>query len=811
VRVPLSWLHEFVDPGLSAEGLADVLTAGGLEVEAVERPTGGARGVTVVEVRSAAPVPGSDKLTLVQAFDGEREWEIVCGARNYRVGDKVPAALPGAVLPGPDPTRPVEIGRRKLMGIVSNGMLASARELGIGDDHRGIWILDRDAPVGADLTEWLDLDDAVLDIDVTPDRGYALSILGVARDVAALTGAELRVPEPLAPDGDPGVPVVIDDAERCRRFDARRITGVRVGPSPAWLQRRLAAAGMRPISNIVDATNYAMLETGNPIHAYDVALLAGPLIEVRTARPGETLHTLDGVERELDPDDLVIADADGPVGLAGVMGGAGTEINDGTTDVLLEVANFSAATVLRTARRHGLHTEGSRRWERMVPTSSAPVAATVAAGLITRHAGGAIAGGIDHYPGRREPEAVRLRPARARSLLGLDLDTGAQQAALEAIGCTVNEGAAGELAVVPPAYRPDLLLEVDLYEEIVRIHGYDRVPETVPSSGAAGGRSPRDVARRAVRRALAGAGWTEVMPFPFVADADLAALGLDAGDPRRTTVALVNPLSKEESVLRTTLLPGLLRAVRHNANRQTTDLAIFETGPAFLPPTPEEAGADGGPTGVVLPAEPLMLALAAAGAFEPARHDRPPRPVDLYDLLGAVDVVRRSVGGRTLEARPTDEPPYHPGRAARVLLDGVDVGVVGELHPRVVAAYELPARTLAGELRLDRIVAEGVRHPVAAAPSPLPGLRFDVAVLVDEGVPAADVEAAVRAGAGDGLTELTLFDVFRGPQLGEGRKSLAYALRLDDPERQLSDVDEAAAIEAVARSVAARVGGRLRR
>ncbi|MGH8900276.1 MAG: phenylalanine--tRNA ligase subunit beta [Egibacteraceae bacterium] len=805
--VPLSWLHDYVDPGLPVEVLADVLTIGGLNVEVIHYPTGGTRGVKVVEIVSVDRVRGADRLWLVQAFDGAQAHEIICGASNYEVGDRVPAALPGATLRGG-----FEISRRKVRGIESNGMLCSRRELGVGEDHAGIWILDRDAPLGVELSEWLDLGDPVLELEVTPDRGYALSMIGVARDVAALTGAELRMPEASPnPGGDPGVPVDILDPDRCRRFDARVIRGVTVGPSPAWLQRRLVAAGMRPLANIVDVTNYVMLETGNPTHAYDLELLAGPAIEVRTARAGETLTTLDGEHRELDPDDLLICDADGPIAIAGVMGGEPTQINSGTRDVLLEVANFTPRTVLRTARRHRMSTEGSYRWARTVPPETVPLAAGRCVDLITEVAGGHVAGGVDHYPNPPERQVIRLRTVRARGYLGLDLDADSQRALLDAIGCAVTSASDGALDVVPPSYRPDLRIEVDLYEEIARVHGYDKVPELVPSSGTSGGRSLEDDAVRAVRRALAGAGWTEVSAFPFVADEDLVSLGFPLQDRRRDPIVLVNPLSKEESVLRTSLLPGLLSVVRHNVNRQTTDVAVFEAGRVFLPPTPEEPGADGGPTGVVLPAEPLMLGFAACGDFEVARHDRQGRAVDFFDLLGAVEVARRAVGRGAMTTVPTAELPYHPGRAARVLIDGEDLGVVGELHPRVIAAYELPARTLAGELRLGDLCADGIRPVAALVPSSLPGLRFDVAVLVDELVPAAAVEAAVIEGAGPRVTSCRLFDVFRGPQLGEGRKSLAYALRLDDPDRQLTDADERRAIEAIAAAVAERVGGTLRR
>lgn len=805
MRVPMSWLAEFVDLDVSAEELAEVLTLGGLEVEAIARPTAGAEGVRIAEVRALAPVPGSDKLHRAEVTDGTDTLEVVAGASNFAVGDRVAWAKPGSVLPGG-----FAIGRRKLMGITSNGMLASARELAVGDDHQGIWRLDPDAPLGADAAQWLGLDDPVLVLDVTPDRGYGLSLHGLARDVAALTGATLHLPEPVAPTGDPGVPVRIEDVGRCRRFDARRIAGVRVGPSPAQLQRRLAAAGMRPVSNVVDATNAVMLETGNPIHAYDLALLAGPEIVVRCAHRGERMTTLDGVDRALDPDDLLICDADGPVGLAGVMGGERTEINDATTEVLLEVANFSARTVLRTARRHGLHTEGSKRWEREVPPEQAQLAASRCAALITEVAGGSVTGGADHYPGRQARPVIRLRTDRTRSRLGLDLDDATQGDLLTRIGCTVRS-VEGDLAVTPPAYRPDLTGEADLQEEVARVYGYDRVPSRVPSTGQVGRRTPSHEARRAVRRALAGGGWTEVMPFPFIGPDDLDALGLAAEDRRRAAIALRNPLSQEESVLRTSMVPTMLRVVRHNVNRQHHDLAFFEVGRVYLPPTGQEPGADGGPAGVTLPAEPEMLGLAACGAARAGRHDEPARPADVYDLLGAADLARRATGRSALQAEPTSELPWHPGRAARLSLDGVDVGVVGELHPRVAEAFAVPPRTLVGELRLAPLIDGGLQAARAAVPSTRPPIRFDVAVVVTEDTPAAAVDAAVRAGAGPACAACELFDVYRGDVLGQGAKSLAYRVRLEDTGEPFDDAEEAAAIERIATAVDRAVGGVLRR
>jgi phenylalanyl-tRNA synthetase beta chain len=806
MRVPLSWLTDYVDPDLPVDDLADVMTGGGLIVEAIDRPTGGVRGVRVAEVRDVAPIPGSDKLSLVDVFDGDADHRVVCGASNFAEGDRVAVALPGAELPGG-----FRIDARKIFGHTSHGMLASGRELGISDDHRGILVLDADAPLGADLREWLDLDDPVFDIEVTPDRGYLLSIIGVARDIAALTGAPLREPEVVEPSGECRVPVTIEDTERCRRFQVRTIDGVRVGPSPAWLQRRLTAAGMRPVSNVVDVTNAVMLELGNPIHAYDEALLAGPELIVRTARAGERLRTLDGIDRDLDPEDLLICDAKGPVGLAGVMGGEDTEINDATTDVVLEVANFSPRTVLRTARRHQLVTQGSMRWERMVPPEAAAPAITRCAQLITEVAGGAVTSGADHYPNPPEHTPITLRTARAAAYLGADLDADDQAALLERIGCTVADEGDGRLTVTRPAYRPDLRIEVDLYEEIARIHGYADIPETLPSTGQAGARTVEDAARIRVRHTLAGAGWHEILTEPFITVDDLSALGWADDDRRLGTIALVNPLSQEAGVLRTSLLPSLLRIARQNANRQVAAAALFETAHVYLPPTDVEPGAEGGPDDVRLPYEPLMLGLVAYGPFDAPRHDRPGRDVDLFDAIGVCQLVARRTGRPALVPEPTDEAPFHPGRAARLSLDGVVLGSVGEVHPRVVDALDLPPRTIVGEVRLEPLLAGGVRHAQVDGPSLLPGLRFDVSVVTAGDVPALAVEQAVRAGAGPHLTDVTLFDVYEGGTLAEGQRSLAFHIALDNAERQLRDVDEAAAIEGIAASVAERVDGRLRR
>lgn len=808
--VPLSWLRELVAIDAPTDDLSVLVTMGATNVEEVTRPTAGTRGVVVAEVRTAEPVPGSDKLTLVEVTtDGSDAHAIVCGAKNFAVGDRVAAALPGAVL-----SNGMQIGRRTMVGIESNGMLCSPRELGVGSDHSGIWVLGADAPLGADLVTWLGLDDEVMELEVTPDRGYLLSISGLARDVAALTGAALTLPSPpdLGPLVDSGVPVTGDDPTACPRFTTTRIEGVDVTRrTPAPLQVRLAHAGMRAISPVVDATNLAMLETGQPTHAYDLARLDGPGLGVRSARAGETVATLDEVTRTLEEGDLVIVDGtDAVIGMAGVMGGASTEVSASTDTVVLEAAAFDAARVLRTGRRHNLLSEASRRFEKTVPTQLVADGALRTAALIAELTGGRVTGFSDTAPDPAPPAPVALRPATAPALLGIALEPGRQRELLESIGCRVDE-ADGHLAVHPPAYRPDLLIEVDLVEELVRLHGMEEVPATLPSAGRVGRRDPEHDARMGVRRRLAGGGWSEVLTLPFTAVDVGVGLGWSADDRRSDPVELVNPLSAEAAALRSSLLPGLLAVVARNVARQNPDVAVFEVGHVFWRPDDSERGAHGGPHDVVLPADPMMVGFAACGAFAPARHDDSGRPVDLYDVLGAVELVRGVLGRGRIDAVAAAEMPYHPGRCARLLLDGAEVGVVGELHPRVVARLGVPARTVAGELRLDRLVAGGITPAIAHSPSPLPSLRFDVAAEVPADVPAAAVEAAVRAGAGTNLSELRLFDVYEGESLGEGRRSLAFTLRMDDPTRQLTDADAADAIEAIDAAVSERLGGRLRR
>ena len=746
---------------------------------------------------------------------------IVCGARNFMSGDLVVVALPDARLAGG-----VAITARKTYGHISDGMICSPRELGLGDDHTGILVLEPDeAKPGEDAHSLLRLRDDVLDIAVTPDRGYCLSIRGVAREAATAYGVPFHDPalaEPARTDG--GWPVRLLVPAGCDRFVAQTVTGFDpFARSPRWLQRRVQLGGMRPISLAVDVTNYVMLELGQPIHAYDRATLSGPIV-VRRARPGERLRTLDGVIRELDSDDLLIADDSGPIGLAGVMGGATTEISAATTDLVIEAAHFDPATIARAARRHKLPSEASRRFERGVDCELPPVAGLRVAKLLVELGGGVVGPATHEWTGP-VTRAVRMPWELPTRVAGRTVGRAVVTERLEQVGCTVGESA--EFAARPdvvevtvPSWRPDLTDPNDLAEEVIRLEGYDTIPSVLPVAPAGRGLTVSQRLRRRVGRELAGAGYTEVWAYPFMSSATLDAMGLPEGDGRRVAVRLANPLSDEEPLLRTTLLPGLLGVVRRNVGRGQTDLTVFECGLVFRPdpvrqPDAPRLPVDRRPTDeelarleAAVPRQPWHVATALAGSWEPKGWWGSGRPVSWADAIEAARVVARAARVQ-LTVAAEDHAPWHPGRCAALFVHGRRVGHAGELHPRVVEALDLPARTCTMELDLDAFHAsdEPVRAPRF---STFPVATLDVALIVDAHVPAAEVEAALRDGAGDLLESLRLFDMFTGSQIGAGKKSLAYALRFRAVDRTLTVEETTAARDAAVAAAAARTGAVLR-
>ncbi|WP_149830287.1 phenylalanine--tRNA ligase subunit beta [Streptomyces tailanensis] len=839
MRVPLSWLREYVDLPATETG-RDVqakLISAGLEVETVEQLGDGLKGPLVVgQVLTIEELEGFKKPIRFCTVDvgtangtGEPQ-EIVCGARNFAVGDKVVVVLPGAELPGG-----FAISARKTYGRNSHGMICSSDELGMGDDGtKGIIVLPPETEVGKDAVELLELVDEVLDIAVTANRGDCLSIRGVARETAIAYGLPLRDPALLDVPGPNafGHPVQVSDPLGCDRFTARTVTGLDPeARSPIWLKRRLQKVGMRPISLAVDITNYVMMELGQPLHAYDRGLVQGT-IGVRRAAEGEKIVTLDGVTRALHAEDLVITDDRGPIGLAGVMGGANTEIADhdatenganASTEVVIEAAHFDQVAIARTARRHKLSSEASRRFERGVDPQAAAAAAQRTVDLLVLLAGGTADAGVTEATAPSAPHTITMPADHPDKVAGVTYGREIVVRRLQEVGCDVY--GQDELIVTVPSWRPDLAEINDLAEEVIRLEGYENLPSTLPKPPSGRGLTHRQRLHRRVGRALAGAGYVEAPNYPFINEQIFDQLGLDADDPARRVVKLTNPLNDEEPALRTSLLPGLLGALRRNDGRGSHDLALFETGLVFhlraeqgvaghLPvdrrPTDEEIAA----LNAVLPEQPRHVAVVLAGAREQAGWWGKGRPAVWADAVEAGRAVAREAGAE-LAVRKGQYGPWHPGRCAAlaITVDGAErvIGHAGELHPRVVKALGLPARTCAMELNLDALEAVGDDAPQAPGISTFPVATQDVALVVDEFLPHADVEAALREGAGELLEGIRLFDVYENAeQLGEGRKSLAYALRFRAGDRTLT-VDEASAARDAAVALAGeRTGAVLR-
>jgi phenylalanyl-tRNA synthetase beta chain len=819
MRVPVSWLREYVDlpAGLDAHDLAARLTALGLKLEALESAGEDITGPLLVgRVLSFESETHSNGKTIrwCQVDVGEPAPRgIVCGAQNFAAGDLVVVALPGASLAG------VEIAARSTYGHVSDGMICSARELGLGDDHTGIIVLaadDGQIGPGADAYDVLHLRDAVIEFEINPDRAYALSLRGVAREAAIAYQVGFHDPAEIGfpPADDAGYPVRVDDMDGCPVFAARTVTGFDPSaPTPRRLARRVQLAGMRPISLAVDVTNYVMLELGQPIHGYDRAKLAGPIV-VRRARPGERLTTLDGATRSLDPEDLLITDDSGPIGIAGVMGGQSTEIDAATTEVVIEAAHFVPVSVVRTARRHKLPSEAARRFERGVDPTLPERAAQRVAELLVEHGGGRIEDGATLVGKAPTVSGIDIDAALPARLSGIDIDEPTSVGVLRQVGCEVTSSG-GRLTAVPPPWRPDLRDPYDLVEEVVRVVGYDRVPSVLPVAPAGLGLTETQRLRRRVGRHLAGTGYVEVQSYPFVGPADWDRIGLAADDPRRTTMRLANPLSDEEPELRTTLLPGLLRAAARNVARGTVDLSLFEVGSVFLPrnnsvapipsvdrrPSAEELAA----IEAALPDQPDHLAIVLCGLREAGGWWGDGRPASWEDAVLAVREVADRLGV-AVAVRGGALAPWHPGRCAEIVVDGTVIGRAGELHPRVCAAFGLPARSAAGEVDLDALLTRADTLVDAPALSSYPVAKEDVALIVAGSVTAAAVESALREGAGELLESVRLFDVYTGEQIGQGRKSLAFALRFRAPDRTLTEAETAAARDAAVAMAAERLG-----
>jgi phenylalanyl-tRNA synthetase beta chain len=767
MKVSLRWLQEFIDlPTEDPAELALILDMLGHEIEGYEVLEPGWSDVVVGRVEEISPHPDADKVRICQVELGAGPQQIICGAWNFAEGAYVAVARPGAILPGD-----FEIGQRTIRGVESNGMICSESELGLGEDHSGILVLDGEPELGVGFEELVELPDVVFELAITPNRPDAMSLVGLARDLAARFDTGFRVPpRPLhTVAGSAHVKVEIGDPVGCRRFTAREIRGVTVGKSPLWVRHRLRKAGVRAISNVVDVTNYVMFELGHPLHAFDAATIAGDVLVVKRAQPGQTLVTLDHVERELDSDDLIIYDAEGPTSMSGTMGGARSEVSAETTRVLMEAASWDPPTIMHMWRRHDLRSEAATRFERGVDPNLADFANRRASAMVANLAGGEVLdGAVDVVAVPSPPWEVRLGIGEVTQLLGEGFESSYIAGILRRLGLEVTEG--DPLVVTVPTFRPDLTRPADLVEEVARIHGFDKFGATVPT-GPAGGLSAEQTRLRLLHRALAGLGVSQALNLPFVATEDVAAIGL--GTEALLTVR--NPLRDQESKLRPSLLPGLLANLRFNQSHGSRDVALFETGKVFFPePDPDDDR---------LPHQLERLAWAVVGAFGVERLD-----VDTIEADGAVSLaIWRRVGealGLDFALESAAPPGFHPGRTARIEVDGIPVGHVGELHPATARAHEIDGRVAVAEIDLAPLLAP-VEPVLATTPSLYPHVEFDLSFLVADDTRAADLVEITVGAVSDLVETARVFDEFKGESVGEGRKAIAIGYRLRAPDRTL--------------------------
>jgi phenylalanyl-tRNA synthetase beta chain len=813
MKVLLSWLREFAPITGTSDEIAVQLTDLGMELESIHQIGGSLNGIVVAQVLDIRQHPDADKICLVDVDLGDGEaLQICCGATNMAVGDRVALATIGTEMPSG-----MLIAPRKLRGQASNGMLCSGREMEIGDDHEGILILPADLQLGLPITEALDLrDDVVYEFDALPNRPDTLSVMGVARDLAARQGVPFSVSNPNPQTAGESAAVLssvqILAPELCGRFMTRVISGVQLGPSPRWMAQRLIAAGMRPINNVVDVSNYVMLELGQPNHTYDLAKLGSGELRVRWAKEGEQLVTLDGATRELSASDGVIADStDTAVGIAGVMGGAATEISTTTTDVLLELAWWDPEVIAATSTRLNLHSEASLRSKRGVDPELAPLAGRRFADLLCSISSAHLhPDQIDVLGNLPQAEKIRVRLNKVNGLLGTSLTADEVSELLTPIGFLSEPAESvvgqGDLTVQVPTWRPDSTIEVDVIEEIARHYGMSRIPKTIPTSPHTGELTHRQLDRRSLRRALIGAGLTEAMPMPFLAPGDLERAGMTADG-----LLLANPLVAEESVLRTSLLPGLLKAVSYNASHRQNNVEFYELGRVFglgervIADPVESAKADR-----VLAGETEHLAAVLAGKEgEAAVHL-------LQVLLRSVNRWARHGAELSVQLNPEVVPGLHPGRSASVLLGGHAIGVVGEVHPEVVQAYGIEQRVAWLQLNLDLLLQIPSVVPQATPVSRFPTSDMDLAFVVPEHVTADAVRATIVHStptvgeSGWAAAQVELFDVFRSEQLGVGLKSLAFSLRFQAFDRTLTDEEVTEVRLKIIAQVEQQHGGHLR-
>jgi phenylalanyl-tRNA synthetase beta chain len=784
MNVTYNWLKEFVDFDATPDELAALLTMLGLEVESMEKLGEGMDDVVVALVEEKRQHPNADKLSLCRVNNGKEVLDVVCGAQNFSQGDTVALAQIGAILPGD-----FKIKKSKIRGEESCGMLCSQKELGLAEESSGIMVLPPAiAPLGTPLFNALGLKDTLFEIGLTPNRSDCLSVIGIARDIAAKLSIKLKHPEFALAEcsemTETFIGVTIENNELCPRYAARYVSGCTIAPSPEWLVKRLNAIGIRSINNVVDVTNLVMMELGQPLHAFDCDRLSGKRIVVRSAGEGEQFTTLDNQQRLLTSADLVICDAERPVALAGVMGGLNSEIENTTTSILLESAFFKPAAIRKTAKRLGLHTESSHRFERGIDIDNVTRALDRAASLIVELAGGVLArGSLDVYPGKSERAAISFRPGKANELIGIDLERDVIIDILTRLECRISECADGTVDVIPPYYRLDIEREIDLIEEIARLNGYDKIPETMPIARVVSDRPTRhqEIEKR-LRDLLVNNSMTEIINFSFTAPDAAVKLLLSDDDPRRLAIKLANPLVDEQSVMRTTLLPGLLETTARNMNFRSLDLKLFEMRRIYLPGEGEK-----------MPREPLCIVGAISGLRDGDGWSRPNEPVDFYDAKGIVETVLDclDIAGVSWTTE-TPESYYHPGKSCRIFVGRDQIGSVGELHPTVQKNFAIEKPVFCFELDFEKLVKLSRTKKTITAPSRFPDSTRDIAMLIPEELPAAKIVDCIRTEKAKEIEQVQIFDVYRGKGVPEGHKSVAVRIRYRSFERTLAEEEIAA-------------------
>ena len=778
MKVSLNWIKDYVEIRMELKELLHLLTMAGLEVEEATSVGEGLENVVVAEIQTIRKHPNADRLLLVEAKTHQETYSVVCGATNIKEGQKVPLALVGARLPNG-----IEIKRSKIRGVLSEGMLCSEIELVLGQEASGIMILPPSVPLGSNLGRALGLQDTILDISVTPNRPDCLYAIGIAREIAALTRQKVKYPVSSLDDRGEEIhqktSVTILDQDLCPRYVARMIEEVKIGPSPYWMRNRLEKVGIRSINNVVDVTNYIMMEYGQPLHAFDFEFLEEGRIVVRRAKEGEEFVTLDGVKRTLDGEMLMICDGVKPVAIAGVMGGLNSEIKENTRRVLLESAYFDPAGNRRTSKKLGLETEAAFRFGRGVDYRGCLPAANRAAQLIQELAGGRVVEGVvDVYPAPIQPGPIRLRVKRIHQILGTEVSAAQARNYLKDLELEVRGEGEEVLVATPPSFRGDLEREIDLIEEVARLNGYERIPTTIPiGPPSLEKRSKEFLVERKAIDILIVHGYHEVVNTSFTSPAFGDRIGLPPNDPRRRPLRILNPLAEDLSVLRTTLLSGLMETVQYNLSRKNSNLKLFELKKVFLPQEGER-----------LPQEVKFLAGVAMGFDRGPHWAFPQRPVDFYDIKGCVEDLLDALQMKDAKFDKTEDLPYlHPGKASKVVLGQEVLGVLGEIHPEVLGHYEVHGKGYLFEMDFSKMV-KGAGEERRFQPLPkFPGVTRDLSVVVDQAMEAERVMEAIRTFRQPYIEEVTLFDIYQEPPIPEGKKGISYRIRYQANDRTLTD------------------------